>query len=481
MCFIVRPPRYNRRTTLSPIGKSCFFLRGVVVSKAKPVVCESLEHRLLMAAAEPTPMEVYFVTLINRARMNPAGEALRYGITLNEGLPRNTISRSPLPPVAISNTLTHAARGHSTQMLAVDQLEHEGIGDGSILDRLILSGYYPIYPAAVAENIGWYGASSGWPDPQATVDRLHHDLFVDTAVSDRIHRIILMNPDMTEVGVGYVAGTFRSGMTNWNSMMVTQDFAYTSGNRFITGVAYSDTVQRNKDYTPGEGLGSVKIEAQRLSDGKVFSITTGQAGAYSLAVPLGTYRVTASGGGLPKAIVRDEVVIAGSNALADFRIRPASAPSLSDAGGLHVDGTAGNDLISLSISGGQLLVKVNASTWTFPADQVISTEIWGWQGNDTILGSAISDVIYGMWDNDAISGGAGSDFVSGGTGNDTIGGGGGSDTLYGNAGTDMISGGGGDDVIWGGGGRDKIDGGLGDNSSDYNPLETRTNIQHLLV
>ena len=434
-----------------------------------------------MAAVEPSAMEVYFVTLINRARMDPKGEGLRYGITINEGLAPGTLSRTPLPPLAISGTLTDAARGHSTQMLAASALEHEGIGDGSILDRVILSGYYPIYPAAIAENIGWHGASSGWPDPQATVDLLHHDLFVDAAVSDRIHRIIIMAPDMTEVGVGYVAGTFRSGRTTFNSMMVTQDFAYTSGNRFITGVAYSDTVRRDKAYTPGEGLGSVQIEAQRLSDGRVFSVTTGQAGAYSLAVPSGTYRVTASGGGLPTPIVRDDVVMARSNVLADFRIRPTLAPTVSNAGVLHVDGTPGNDLISLSLTGDQLLVKVNSSTWTFPADQVTSTEIWGWQGNDTILGSAMSDVIYGMWGNDLINGGDGNDCLSGGGGSDTLKGGSGNDTLYGDGGSDMILGGGGDDVIWGGGGRDKIDGGLGDNSSDYDPLETRINIQHLLV
>lgn len=451
------------------------------MSKAKVVVCEPLESRVLMAAVEPTAMEVYFVTLINRARTDPKGEAARYGITINEGLPAGTISRTPLPPVAINDDLTAAARGHSTQMLAVDQLEHEGIGDGSILDRMILAGYYPVYPAAIAENLGWHGASSGWPDPQATVELLHHDLFVDTAVSDRVHRTILMNPDMTEVGVGYVAGVFRSGATNWNSMMVTQDFAYTSGNRFITGVVYTDTVRRDKAYTPGEGLGSVQVQAQRLSDGKVFTITTGQAGAYSLPVPLGTYRVTASGGGLPTPIVRDDVVMAGSNVLADFRIRPTLAPGLSDTGVLHVDGTAGNDLISLDVVGSQLVVKVNASTWSFPADEVKSTEIWGWQGNDTILGSAMKDVIYGMWGDDLLSGRAGDDFISGGAGNDTIGGGSGNDTLYGNIGNDMIQGGGGNDVIWGGAGRDSIDGGAGDNSSDYDRLETRINIQHLLV
>ena len=449
--------------------------------EVKVVICESLESRLLMAAVEPAAMEVYFVTLLNRARMDPKGEAARYGITINEGLPGGTVSRQPLPPLAINALLTDSARNHSIHMLNVDTVAHDGIGDYTILKRMTIAGYNPVYPAAIGENLGWHGASAGWPDPQATVDLLHRDLFVDTSVPDRIHRIILMDPEMTEVGVGYVAGIFTLNGTPYNAMMVTQDFAFTSGNRFITGVAYTDTVQRDKAYTPGEGLGGVMVQAQRLSDGATFTIATGQAGAYSLQAPPGIYRITASGGGLPTPIVRDNVTMAGSNILADFRIRPTLAPSINAAGVLHVDGTPADDLISVGVVGSQVIVKVNASAWSFPADQVQSTEIWGWQGNDTIVGSAMNDTIYGMWGNDLIHGGAGDDFISGGTGNDTLFGQAGNDTLYGNGGRDMIFGGGGNDLIFGAGGRDAIDGGLGDNSSYYDFLDTRINIQHLLV
>jgi serralysin len=451
------------------------------VSTVGFVVCEALENRLLMAAAEPTAMEVYFVTLLNRARMDPKGEAARYGITVNEGLPAGTISRAPLPPLAINANLTDAARNHSLHMLSVNQLAHSDIGDDTIVNRLIAAGYDIVYPAAVAENIGWHGASSGLPDPQATVDLLHREFFVDNTVPDRAHRVILMDPQMTEVGVGYVSGVFHASRSAWNAVMVTQDFAFTSGDRFITGVAYADTVRRDGAYTPGEGLGSVQIQAQRLADGKLFTATTGQAGAYSLQVPPGAYRVTASGGGLPSPIVHADVVMASSNVLADFRVRPSLAPSLNASGVLHVDGTPGNDAICVDLVAGQVIVKVNASTWSFPADQVKSTEIWGWQGNDTILGSAMKDVIYGMWGDDLIDGGAGDDFISGGAGNDTLSGAGGNDTLYGNAGSDMILGARGNDLIFGGAGRDNINGGMGDNSSDYDPLETRINIQHLLV
>ena len=69
-----------------------------------------------MAGVEPTAMEVYFITLINRARTNPTGEAARYGITINEGLPADTISRTPLPPLAI-NARCQSVAGHAIRLI----------------------------------------------------------------------------------------------------------------------------------------------------------------------------------------------------------------------------------------------------------------------------------------------------------------------------------------------------------------------------
>ena len=42
--------------------------------------------------ATPTDQEQLFLELINRARLDPAGEAVRYGIDLNKGLAAGTIT-----------------------------------------------------------------------------------------------------------------------------------------------------------------------------------------------------------------------------------------------------------------------------------------------------------------------------------------------------------------------------------------------------
>src|SRR3954471_13948525 len=81
---------------------------------------ESLETRQLLSAAYPTALEQYVVELINRARANPAAEAGKYGIDLNEGLKAGTISTAAKQPLALNPYLTDAARLHSQWMIDTD-------------------------------------------------------------------------------------------------------------------------------------------------------------------------------------------------------------------------------------------------------------------------------------------------------------------------------------------------------------------------
>ena len=121
-------------------------------------------------------------------------------------------------------------------------------------------------------------------------------------------------------------------------------------------------------------------------------------------------------------------------------------------------------------------------------DTLIGTElsdaIYGFGGNDSIEGGNFGDFVFGMDGDDALHGQDGNDLVYGGTGNDFVTGGEGSDILYGgegnnsifagagdgdksdfafgNEGNDLIGVGAGDDFAYGGEGRDTIFGGAGD-------------------
>ncbi len=110
-------------------------------------------------------------------------------------------------------------------------------------------------------------------------------------------------------------------------------------------------------------------------------------------------------------------------------------------------------------------------------------QIYGMDGNDTLIGGAGYDTILGGIGEDEIRGGAGNDLLAGGDGNDrilgddnnqfddfnyrsayrdTIYGGDGDDWIFGGADNDSITGNTGNDTLLGGAGDDRVNGGTGD-------------------
>ena len=59
--------------------------------------------------AAPTDHEQYVLEMINRARLDPLGEAARYGIDLNQGLSGGTLNGTPKQPLAFNPKLIDAA------------------------------------------------------------------------------------------------------------------------------------------------------------------------------------------------------------------------------------------------------------------------------------------------------------------------------------------------------------------------------------
>src|SRR4051812_21810736 len=117
---------------------------------------QPLEPRQLMSAVYPTAAEQYLLELVNRARANPAAEAARFGVALNEGLPAGTISTAARQPLAFNPNLGDAARKHTNWMFATDTFTHN---EGSVtpVSRMRAAGY-PFSGSWIAgENIWWWG------------------------------------------------------------------------------------------------------------------------------------------------------------------------------------------------------------------------------------------------------------------------------------------------------------------------------------
>ena len=83
-----------------------------------------------------TAAEQYLLELINRARLDPAGEAARMGIDLNDGLSAGQISTSAKQVLAPNALLEAAATGHTQWMLSADVFSHTGLNGSSPGDRI---------------------------------------------------------------------------------------------------------------------------------------------------------------------------------------------------------------------------------------------------------------------------------------------------------------------------------------------------------
>ena len=466
---------------------------------ARPLF-ESLEPRRLLSAV-PTAEEVLMVELINRARANPAAEAARLHVELNEGLSPGTITAAAKQPLAINVNLTDAARAHAKWQLDNDTISHTGAGGTNPGQREAAAGYNF---AAWGENIA-FKASSNLGSPAVRVAEQHDALFDDRSVAGRGHRTNLLNGDWREVGSGVNVGNYLSNGYQLDAVVSVQDFGRANGNPFLTGVAYADGGGKNHFYDVGEGLGGVGVTATRASDGAKFSAVTWPSGGYSLAVPAGSYTVVAGGSGLGGTVTYGNVGVGGSNVKLDFTPdravatpTPPTAPPVvtpptttpppvpaafaTMAGGIiSVQGTGAADRITASVSGSRLTVSLNGSGLTFNAADITGlvvtagggsdsvtididqpATVFGGDGNDTILGGGGDDVLLGDGGDDEINGRGGNDKLLGGRGGDHLFGSVGNDSLQGESGGDLLEGGSGDDYFEGGGGPDRLLGGPGD-------------------
>jgi uncharacterized protein YkwD len=315
-------------------GGRCAVLARAVAADARWWPMEALEARTLLSGLTPSNYEQYMVQLVNFARSDPAAYATSLGVTLNEGLPAGTITANPKQPLAINTALVQSAANHSQWMLDTDTFSHTGAGGSNPGSRMAAAGYVFTGNWTWGENIAWSGSTPSVPNVATTTKQLEQNLFTDLDVVGRGHRINLMNDDFREVGVGIRTGTFEG----YNAVMITQDFAASGYNVFLTGAVYDDSlVQRNSFYNPGEGLGGITITA--TSGINSYQTTTWSSGGYRLALPAGTWHVVAHGGTFSGTAACD-VTLSSSNVEADFLSGLPSASVNFQAPALAATGTA---------------------------------------------------------------------------------------------------------------------------------------------
>ncbi len=237
-------------------------------------------------AKQPTAQEVLVVELVNRARANPGAEAARFGIGLNDGITGTQISDTPKQPLAHNLLLIESSRLHSQWMLDEDIFSHTGANNSSPCDRMHAAGYVFSGYWGCGENIAWGGTSGSNINMTAYAVSQHEGLFKSPG-----HRENILNGDHRELGVGQLQGYFMQDGRNYLSSMLTQNFARSGSNYFLTGVVYDDK-NSNEFYDVGEGLSGITITINNKS------YVVYNTGAYSIPLVNGNYELSITGDAL---------------------------------------------------------------------------------------------------------------------------------------------------------------------------------------
>jgi hypothetical protein len=305
---------------------------------------EALECRTLLTAVAMTDYEQLLLELINRGRADPTAEAARHGIGLNQGIGSGTISTDPKQPLTPNQFLLNAADGHSQDMLDRDFFAHTNPSGVTFSQRIVGAGYTPYQ--TIGENIATVGTTGTLNQEQAVVDS-HHNLFLSVSG----HRQAMLNPAYREAGTGVRFGVYTDGGTNFNSIMATENFGTQAGDAFITGVVYTDS-DVDGMYSVGESIRAGTISATNTTTGVTYSDDIGISGGYRVAVPDGSYSITASYSiGATGYLSVVNVTMAGQNLKADFETGSVTPVSLSlSAPTSSVDETGAGNSVTVTLT-----------------------------------------------------------------------------------------------------------------------------------
>jgi Ca2+-binding RTX toxin-like protein len=126
-------------------------------------------------------------------------------------------------------------------------------------------------------------------------------------------------------------------------------------------------------------------------------------------------------------------------------------------GSLTVNGTSGDDTISVGVNGGIVTATIDGVNGFFNSASTSSIDVDALAGDDYILGSARKDSLIGGLGNDTLVGGAEDDTLIGADGDDRLEGGSDQDLLSGGNDNDTMLGGSSGDIFAGGSNTDTVD------------------------
>lgn len=300
-----------------------------------------------VGGAAQTDWDLVMLRLLNRARLDPTGEASRLGSSVMD-------TRAPVPPLAYDRSIGQSATNHNTWMhlnlggiasgRAPDSFTHYETLDG--LSTGTPATFTPGYTGAtLGQRITAAGFNWGSVGENILTGYSSNTILVNEAKmisNDKSwwestgHRNNMLSANYSVFGHHVEVRTFTPPLGGLNApfdnlVFATQDFGRPLSNprTYIFGVLYRDH-DGNNTWTPREvgdpnreGLAAVAFHIRNTGTATVVtSDTTMDNGAFSARVGDGAYDVVFTGSSLPGgALTLLNLTVSGSNVDAgDVRI-----------------------------------------------------------------------------------------------------------------------------------------------------------------
>ncbi|MCA9128035.1 MAG: cadherin-like domain-containing protein [Planctomycetales bacterium] len=310
------------------------------MSTSRWLAVESLESRRLLAF-NPTGFEQELLQLTNRFRTDPSGEFSRLissasPITARDPVVQNDLTYfgvdgnvlraelqalPPVPPVGWNDAASTFSQSHNAAMLAANPPNHFHSDLSKLRSDLLAAGVdlrLVVGEKVLAENVYGYAKS---------VNHLHASYIIDWGAGPggmqvgRNHRVALNNSDFDQLGTSirtYNGTAFFGPLVNTQQLLNINNTG-----TMVIGAIFQD-LNASGWYEAGEGIGSVQF----LFEGAAGRFTTAgmSAGGYQIQLPPGTYRATASGGGMRYPVVIPSLTVGSSNVWQNFIFDPNVIP-----------------------------------------------------------------------------------------------------------------------------------------------------------
>ena len=291
---------------------------------------EALEPRVVLAS--PTAEDVLFISMLNRARLDPFAEGERLDVNVRKGLTfdeRQTLGATG--PLAFSSTLLDSARAHTLDMGTSGYFSSIDLFGRTAGDRARDAGYDGTAESLLSQNVP--GAAT-----------LFESMFADNG----LRQVLLGAFDdfgpfnqFTEFGIGSWESTTVGADPSviYQLLFGLRDVPINSfGERagvaptYLVGTTFDD-VDGDEFYDLGEGIDGIRIDVRESggSGAIVGTFVTDASGWYQIELGDGAYDVVFTDTATGNSITRG-ATISGQNVHLDARlVQLNGTPDVPDA------------------------------------------------------------------------------------------------------------------------------------------------------